>query len=207
MIFFDRGTWRHVCNTHTCTQKISYFHVFLEKSHLSLSAQRKNMFSGKKLPSFQIIQERSCDSKALFEKTIFSESLKKISYFCVFLWERSSFICRLRCKIIFSGKRNIIFLRNVRKIIFHHNLFGKTIFSGRLEKENVVFCAVAGSINDVFVIILMIFTIWLIKTKWIYSFYVIKSFTSPKFKDFFLTKIILLHFTDFCWQRDLNYYF
>ena len=47
--FFDRGVWRHVCNTRTCTQKMSYFHVFLEKSRLLLSAQGKNiMFSGKK---------------------------------------------------------------------------------------------------------------------------------------------------------------
>ena len=60
-----------------------------------------------KIPSFQIIQERSCPGPALFEKTIFPESLKKISYFQVFFWERSSFIFRLRCKIIFSGKRNI----------------------------------------------------------------------------------------------------
>ena len=42
-------------------------------------------------------------------------------------------------KIIFSGKRNIIFPNNTRKIIFQRDLFGKTIFSGRLEKENVVF--------------------------------------------------------------------
>ena len=76
--------------------------------------------------------------RGLFGKTIFSESLKKISYFRVFFWERSSFIFRLRCKIIFSGKRNIIFPDNTRKI----NFFGKTIFSGRLEKENMVFPAV-----------------------------------------------------------------
>ena len=179
MIFFGRGALHHVCNTHACTQKISYFHVFLEKSHLSLSTEGKNiMFSGKKLPSFQIIQEGSCAGVALFEKIIFSESLKKISCFCVFLWGRSSFICRLRCKIIFSRKSNIIFLDNIRKIMFQRNLFGKTIFSGRLEKENMVFCVVVGSINnlinsnDIFEIILMLFTIWLIKTKWIYWFYV-----------------------------------
>ena len=47
--FFGRGAWCHVCNTRTCTQKISYFHVFSEKDRLSLSAQGKNiMFSGKK---------------------------------------------------------------------------------------------------------------------------------------------------------------
>ena len=45
-------------------------------------------------------------------------------------------------KIIFSGKENIIFPDNTRKIIFQRNFFGKTIFSGRLEKENMVFHAV-----------------------------------------------------------------
>ena len=94
------------------------------------------------MPSFQIIQERSCAGAALFEKTIFSESLKKILYFRVFFWERSSVIFRLTYKIIFSGKRNIIFPDNTRKIIFQRNFFGKTIFSERLEKENIIFCAV-----------------------------------------------------------------
>ena len=39
---------------------------------------------GKTIPSFQIIQERLCATSALFGKTIFSESLKKISNFRVF---------------------------------------------------------------------------------------------------------------------------
>ena len=45
-------------------------------------------------------------------------------------------------KIIFSGKRNIIFPDNTRKIKFQCDFFGKTILSGRLEKENMVFRAV-----------------------------------------------------------------
>ena len=45
-------------------------------------------------------------------------------------------------KTIFSGKRNVIFPDNTRKIIFQCNFSGKTIFSGRLEKENMVFRAV-----------------------------------------------------------------
>ena len=50
----------------------SCFHVFPEEDRLSLSAQgKKIMFSGKKLPSFQIVQERSCASVAPFGKTIF----------------------------------------------------------------------------------------------------------------------------------------
>ena len=50
-------------------------------------------------------------------------------------------------KIIFSGKENIIFPDNTRKIIFQRNFFGKTIFSGRLEKENMVFRAVVTKGN------------------------------------------------------------
>ena len=87
--FWLRGV-THVCNTRTCTPKILYFHVFLEKGHLSLPAKgKKFMFSGEKKPSFQIIQERSCPSAALFEKTIFSGSLMKISYFRAFLQQRT----------------------------------------------------------------------------------------------------------------------
>ena len=44
--------------------------------------------------------------------------------------------------MIFSEKRNIIFPDNTRKIIFHHDFFGKTIFSGRLKKKNLVFRAI-----------------------------------------------------------------
>ena len=98
-----------------------------------------------KIPSFQIMQGKSCPGAALFQKTIFSERLKKISYFLVFFWERSSFIFRLRGKIIFSGERNIIFPNNTRKIIFQRDFFGKTILSGRLEKENMVFRAVSAT--------------------------------------------------------------
>ena len=135
--FFWQGARRSVCNTRTCAQKISYFYVFLEKDRLSLSSQGKICFRKKKT-SFQIIQERSCPGEVPFERTIFSEHLKKISYFRVFFWERSSFIFRLRGKIIFSGKRNIIFPNNTKKIIFPNNLLRKPIFSGLLKKENMV---------------------------------------------------------------------
>ena len=82
-----------------------------------------------------------CD---FFGKTIFSEHLKKISYFHVVFWERSSFIFRLKNKIIFSGKRNIIFPDDTRNIIFQWGCFGKTIFSEHLEKENMAFRAVVS---------------------------------------------------------------
>ena len=83
LTFFDRRAWRHVCNTRACTQKI-YFHIFFEKDCLSLSVQEKISCFREKIPSFQIIQERSCAGAAPFGKTIFSEGLKKISYFRVF---------------------------------------------------------------------------------------------------------------------------
>ena len=44
--------------------------------------------------------------------------------------------------MIFSGKRNIIFPENTRKIIFQLDFFEKSIFSEHLEKENMVFRAV-----------------------------------------------------------------
>ena len=47
---------------------------------------------------------------------------------------------------MFSGKANIIFPDNTRKIIFQNDIFGKTIFSGRLEK-NMVFGAVKVTLS------------------------------------------------------------
>ena len=45
----------------------------------------------------------------------------------------------------------MIFLDNTRKIIFPRDFFGKIIFSGRLEKENMVFRAVLSAmINIIF---------------------------------------------------------
>ena len=64
--------------------------------------------------------------------TLFNE-YQKISYFHVFFWEKSSFIFCQRSKIIFLGKRNIIFPNNARKIIFQCNCFGKTISPEKLQ--------------------------------------------------------------------------
>ena len=41
--------------------------------------------------------------------------------------------------MIVSGNRNIIFPDNTRKIKFQRDLFGTTIFSEPLKKENMVF--------------------------------------------------------------------
>ena len=45
---------------------------------------KKDHVFGEKIPSLQMIQKRSCAGAALSGKTIFSEGLKKISYFRVF---------------------------------------------------------------------------------------------------------------------------
>ena len=138
LIFFRRGAW-NISN-----RKYHASAYFLRRFiPLSFSAQGKNtMFLGKKIPPFQIVQERSCPGAILLEKTIFSEHLKKISYFCVFFLRKTIFYFSSGGKIIFSGKRNVIFPDNTRKIKFQRYFFGKTIFSGCLEKENMVFRAV-----------------------------------------------------------------
>ena len=126
--------------------------------HISVYFLRKIIFSRQKILHFSsrkiiiFLRKRNaifpdgtrkiifrCD---FFGKNIFSEHLKKGSYFHVFFWERSSFLFCLKNKIIFSGKRNIIFPDDAINIIFRCNFFGKTIFSEHLEKENVVFRAV-----------------------------------------------------------------
>ena len=62
-----------------------------------------------------------------------------------FFRERTFFTFHLKNNIIFSGKRNIIFPDDTRKIIFQCYLFRKTIFSEHLEKENMVFRGVIAA--------------------------------------------------------------
>ena len=86
-----------------------------------------------------------CD---FFGKTIFSEHLKKI-YFHVIFSERSSFIFRLKNKIIFSGKRNTIFPDDTKNIKSQCDFFGKIIFSEHLEHlEHPVFRAAQKNQNQ-----------------------------------------------------------
>ena len=113
---------------------IIFFH-FPPKEKISYFLEKRNTI-------FPDITKKIMFRREFFGKTIFSEHLKKISYFQVFFWERSSFLLCLKNKIIFSGKRNIIFPDKTRKIIFQCNFYGKTIFSKHLEKENMVLRAV-----------------------------------------------------------------
>ena len=104
--------------------------------------EKKPHFLEKRNTIFPDITKEIVFRREFFGNTIFWEHLKKILYFQVFFWEWSSFLLCLENKIIFSGKRNIIFPDNIRKIIFQCDFFGKTMFSKHLEKENMVFCAV-----------------------------------------------------------------
>ena len=113
--------------------KIILFH-FPPKENISYFLEKRSTI-------FPDITKNITFRRGFFGKTIFSEHLKKVSYFQVFFWERSSFLLCLKNNIVFSGKRNIIFPDNTRKIIFQCDFFGKTIFSKHFDKENMVFHA------------------------------------------------------------------
>ena len=128
---------------------VTFIHIY-RKHYISMyflikiifhfpSKEKISYFREKRSTSFPDITKKIIFQCDFFGKTIFSEHLKKTSYFHIFFWKISSFIFRLKNKIIFSGKRNIIFPDNTRKIIFQCNLFGKTIFSEYLEKEKYGF--------------------------------------------------------------------
>ena len=90
--------------------KIIFFH-FPPKEKISYFLEKRNTI-------FPDITKKIVFRCEFLGKTILSEYLKKISYFQVYFWERSSFLLCLKNKITFSGKRNIIFPDNTRKIIF-----------------------------------------------------------------------------------------
>ena len=111
LIFFGRGAKHHVCNIYAYIQKISYFHVFLEKDHLSFFVQRNNiMFSGEKMLTFQGRQERSYPSTIFLKRPSFQNIWRKYHISMYFFRQRSSFIFRLKNKMIFSGEKTSSFL-------------------------------------------------------------------------------------------------
>ena len=128
-----------------------------KKYHISMYFLRKIIFhfsSKKKISCFPVkntschaIQDRSYPSGIFLKRPSFENIWIKyhisMIFFFLFFWERSSFIFRLRGNIIFSGRRKIIFPDDARKIIFQRNFFGKSIFSGHAEKENMAFGAVS----------------------------------------------------------------
>ena len=142
MNFFGRGAYYPVCYIYTYVQKISC--ISWERSSFIFRPKKKYHVFGERIPSFQIIQEISYSCAIVLKRLSFQNIWRKYNISMYFFRERSSFIFCQRNKIIFSGKRNIIFPNNTRKIIFRGNFLWKTIFSGRLEKENMVFHSVVG---------------------------------------------------------------
>ena len=117
-------------------QKTSYFHVFFEKGHLSFSVRRKNtIFSGKRNTIFPDDRRKIIFQCDFFGKTIFSEHLRKTSYFHVFFWKRSSSIFCLKNNIIFSRERNIIFRDDTRKIMFQCVFLKRSSFQNIWKKK------------------------------------------------------------------------
>ena len=144
-------TWYHNCNIFTHIQKLSYFHVLLEKYYLSFSVQRKNaIFSRRKIPSFQIIQERSYYSAIFWKDHLFRTFEENIIFPCIF-WERSSFIFCLKNKMIFLGKRHIIFPDNTKQVIVQHNFLERQSFLKFRKKKYGFSCSVNQfDLNKVF---------------------------------------------------------
>ena len=97
--------WQGACSI---LNKKYHVSVYFLRNVISLSLicrpGKKYHVYGKKIPPFQIVQERSYPSAILFGKIIFSEHLKKISYFRVFFLERLSFIFRLVVRSYFREK-------------------------------------------------------------------------------------------------------
>ena len=98
--------------------------IFWERSSFTYTLEKISYFREKEMPFFLKIQERSYSSAIFFGKTTFLEHLKKI-YLQAFFWERSSFIFRLKNKIIFSGKKISSFLM-IQEISFQ-NIWKKKI--------------------------------------------------------------------------------
>ena len=130
IFIFLPGGQCHACNPYNIYRKYHISTRFLIKIIFHFPPKEKiSYFLEKRNTIFPDITKKIVFRREFFGKAIFSENLKKTSYFQVFFWERSSFLLCLRNKIIFLGKRNIIFPDNARKIIFQRNFFGKTIFS------------------------------------------------------------------------------
>ena len=99
------------------TNQISMY--FLRETIFHFPTKEKiSYFREKRNTIFPDITKKIIFQCDFFGKTIFSEHLKKTSYSHVFLWKRSSFFLRLKNKITFSGKGNIIFPYHTRKILF-----------------------------------------------------------------------------------------
>ena len=115
--------------------------IFWERLSFIFCPMKNNHVFGKKIPTFQIMQERSSASRALFGKTIFSEGLKKIYFHVFFKKDHLSFFVQ-GVRSYFRKKKISSFPIIQATSCSSAIMFGKTIFSGRPEKEILVFCAV-----------------------------------------------------------------
>ena len=124
LIFFDRGVWRHVC-----------FHVSPRKGHLSLSSRGKNiMFSGKNTIFPDNARKMLCQGGP-FGKAIFSESLKKISYFRVF-FERDHLSFSVQVARSYLQEKEILSFPIIQERSYSSgNLLGRPSFqdSGKIK--------------------------------------------------------------------------
>ena len=68
-----------------------------------------------------------CRRGTFWKDHIFRKFEENTVFPCIFT-ERSSFIFCLTCKVIFAGKRKIIFPNNTREIIFQRNFFERPSF-------------------------------------------------------------------------------
>ena len=118
--------------------KIIFFH-FPSKEKISYFIEKRNTI-------FPDITKKIVFEAEFFRKTIFSKHLKKTSYLQVFFWERSSFFLHLKHKIIFSGKRSIIFPDNTRKIILQCDFFWKDhLFKTFGKGKSGFWCSVSNT--------------------------------------------------------------
>ena len=106
----------------------------------------------KQVPYFLMIQERSYSSMVSFGKTIFSEHLKKISYFNVFNIHKTSFFhvifekdhlsfCAQRMRSLFLEEKISSFLM-VQETSYSRAIYLERLFFQNIWKKNMVFRAV-----------------------------------------------------------------
>ena len=102
------------------------FH-FLPREKISCFREKNTIFADN-------TRKIMCRRGPFWKDYLFRKFEENIIFPCIFS-ERSSFIFRLRCKIIFSGRRNIIFPDNTRKIIFQHNFLERPSFQDVWKKK------------------------------------------------------------------------
>ena len=102
-----------------------------------LLRKKRSCFRGKNTIFPDSTRKIICRHGTFWKHHIFRRSDENIIFPCIFE-ERSSFIFRLTCKIIFSGKRDIIFPDNTRKIVFQRNFLERPSFQD-VWKRKILF--------------------------------------------------------------------